>query len=183
MEIILAIVVASAVIFFGALISMGNERQRKSIDNLHDQFVQWALRDLQIKKGEMLQHEVNIDDPLAWLNKVAINVFKMDIHLQSAQTIKDPNGIICNTSDISCRVIFTPCSPKDINSMKRLKTSQLNKYADKNPLLTLPKNVLAKECSALNNSELFDLELSVVWKELTGEEISRFNLLWIYMIP
>ena len=40
MEIILAIVVASAVIFFGALISMGNERQRKSIDNLRDQLAQ-----------------------------------------------------------------------------------------------------------------------------------------------
>ena len=31
MEIILAIVVASAVIFFGALISMGNERQKEAV--------------------------------------------------------------------------------------------------------------------------------------------------------
>ena len=39
MEILLAIVVASAVIFFGALISMGNERQRKAIDGLREQVV------------------------------------------------------------------------------------------------------------------------------------------------
>lgn len=34
MEILLAIVVASAVIFFGALISMGNERQKTGIRQL-----------------------------------------------------------------------------------------------------------------------------------------------------
>lgn len=43
MEIILAIVVAAAVVFFGALISMGNERQRRAIDELREQVVMWAV--------------------------------------------------------------------------------------------------------------------------------------------
>ncbi len=50
MEIILAIVVAAAVIFFGALISMGNERQRRAIDGLREQVVLWAVQDLKIKR-------------------------------------------------------------------------------------------------------------------------------------
>lgn len=64
MEIILAIVVGAAVIFFGALISIGNERQRRAIDALREQTVLWAMQDLRIKR-ERLAREVRIDDPLA----------------------------------------------------------------------------------------------------------------------
>jgi hypothetical protein len=65
MEIILAIVVATAVIFFGALISAGNERQRKAIDNLREQTSLWAMQDLRIKR-ERLAREVHMNDPLGW---------------------------------------------------------------------------------------------------------------------
>lgn len=68
MEIILAIVVGVAVIFCGALISMGNERQRRAIDDLREQVVRWAIQDLRIKH-ERLARDVRIDDPLDWLNK------------------------------------------------------------------------------------------------------------------
>ncbi len=63
MEIILAIVVGVAVIFFGALISAGNERQRKAIDGLREQVVLWAIQDLRIKR-ENLACDVHVDDPL-----------------------------------------------------------------------------------------------------------------------
>lgn len=53
MEISLAIGVASAVIFFGALISMGNERQRRAIDGLREQVVLWAVKDLQTQREEI----------------------------------------------------------------------------------------------------------------------------------
>ena len=63
MEIILAIVVGVAVIFFGALISAGNERQRKAIDGLREQVVLWAMQDLRLKR-ERLARDVHVDDPL-----------------------------------------------------------------------------------------------------------------------
>lgn len=50
MEIILAIVVASAVIIFGALISMGNERQRKAIDIISEHLADWIRQDLKFKR-------------------------------------------------------------------------------------------------------------------------------------
>jgi len=68
MELVLAIVVVVAVIFFGALISMGNERQRKAIDELREQTALWAMQDLRIKR-ERLARDVRVDDPLSWLNK------------------------------------------------------------------------------------------------------------------
>lgn len=70
MEILLAIVVVSAVIFFGALISMGNERQKKAIDDLREQVSLWAMQDLRIKH-EGHARDVRIDDPLGWLNTLA----------------------------------------------------------------------------------------------------------------
>jgi hypothetical protein len=53
MEITLAVVVAAAVIFFGALISTGNERQRKAIDGLREQVIMWAMQDLRIKREKL----------------------------------------------------------------------------------------------------------------------------------
>ena len=64
MEIILAIVVGVAVIIFGALISMGNERQRKAIDSLREQVVLWAMQDLRIKR-EGLARDVHVEIRLA----------------------------------------------------------------------------------------------------------------------
>ena len=67
-EIILALVVAVAVIFFGALSSVGNERQRKAIDALREQVVFWAMQDLRIKR-ERLARDVRVDDPLLALRR------------------------------------------------------------------------------------------------------------------
>ena len=67
-EIILALVVAVAVIFFGALSSVGNERQRKAIDALREQVVFWAVQDLRIKR-ERLARDVRVDDPLLALRR------------------------------------------------------------------------------------------------------------------
>ncbi len=50
-DLILAIIVIGAVIAFGALVSVGNERQRRAIDALHHAYKQWALQDLRLKRG------------------------------------------------------------------------------------------------------------------------------------
>ena len=50
-DLLLAVVVVGAVIAFGALISVGNERQRSAIDTLHQAYKQWAVQDLRLKRG------------------------------------------------------------------------------------------------------------------------------------
>ncbi len=117
MELILAIVVASAVIFFGALISMGNERQRKAIDGLREQIVLWAMQDLKIKSEHLIQ-TVQVPDPLSWLNKVASKVCGYDLKLQVLEMFEEPQSLICTSGDGSVRVVFSPLSPADIRRIK-----------------------------------------------------------------
>src|SRR5689334_17470800 len=98
MEIILAIVVASAVIFFGALISMGNERQRKALDGLREQVVLWAMQDLKIKR-EHLVRTVQVPDPLSWLNKTASKVCGYNLQLQVLEVYETPQSLVCSSGD------------------------------------------------------------------------------------
>lgn len=180
MEIILAIVVASAVIFFGALISMGNERQRKAIDGLREQVVLWAVQDLKIKR-EHLAQTVQVPDSLGWLNKTASKVCGYDLKLQVLETFEEPQSLVCASGDGSVRVIFSPLSPADLRRIKKSgKQNRLSQFVGHNSLLSLPRGADAREISVLNGGYLFDLELSLVWKEITGRGLELSNRLWIY---
>ena len=180
METILAIVVASAVIFFGALISMGNERQRKAMDNLREQVVLWAMQDLRIKRAELVR-DVHVEDPLGWVNKVAARVCGYDLNLQLVEVLENPRVLICATVDGREKVIFTPHSPGEIRAMKRAKHNRLSQYTDRNPLLSFPRDIIAFECSVLKHGFLFDLELPLVWNGLTGNNDDEMNIIWMYI--
>lgn len=181
MEILLAIVVASAVIFFGALISMGNERQRRAIDGLREQTALWAMQDLRIKR-ERLARDVRVDDPIGWLNKVAAKACGYDLGLQVIEAFENPQVLICATGDGNGKVFFTRLSPTEVRTMKRAKHNRLSQYVNRNPLLSLPRGVTVFECSVLNNGILFDLELPLAWKGLTGNIVDEMVLLWMYII-
>jgi hypothetical protein len=162
------------------LISMGNERQRKAIDSLREQVVLWAMQDLRIKRAG-LARDVHVENPLGWLNKVAARVCGYDLNLQVVEVLENPPVLICATGDGSVRVVFTPHSPRDIHAMKRVKQNRLSQYSDQNPLLFLPRNATAFECSVLNNEILFDLELPLTWKGLTGQTIDQMDRVWVYI--
>ena len=83
MDAILAILVLGAVIFFGALISAGNERQRKALDGIREQTALWAMQDLRLKR-EKLARDVKVDDPIAWLNQVVAKVYATSCRPSSA---------------------------------------------------------------------------------------------------
>ncbi len=181
MEIVLAIVVVMAVIFFGALISVGNERQRKAIDNLREQTMLWAIQDLRIKR-EKLAREVRVDDPLGWLNRVATTACGYDLNLQVVEAYEEPRVLICAAGNSGSKVLFSPLSPDEIRRIKREKHSRLTEYALQNPLLFLPRKVRAYKLSVLNVSLLFDLELQLAWHGLTRQQVEQMQYLWIYLI-
>jgi len=179
METILAIVVASAVIFFGALISMGNERQRKAIDDLREQVVLWAMQDLKIKR-EHLARTVQVPDPLGWLNKTASKAFGYDLQLQVIEMFDVPQSLVCASSDGSIKVIVSLLSPADLRRIKSGKQNRLSQSAGHHPLLFLPRGVNVHEMSVLNGGHLFDLELTLAWKGLTGQHLETATRLWMY---
>lgn len=179
MEIILAFVVAAAVIFFGALISAGNERQRKAIDGLREQVVLWAMQDLRIKR-ERLVRDVQVDDPIIWLNKIITRVSGFEESLQVIEIFDEPRALLCSCGNGDKNIIVTPVSPDAICRLASRKQSRISQFSDHNPLLNLPAKVSAKEISVLNGGFLFDLELPLVWKGLTGQEVILMDRMWIY---
>lgn len=181
MEIILAIVVAAAVIFFGALISMGNERQRRAIENLREQTLLWAIQDLKIKR-ERLAREIHINDPIVWLNKMVSKACNFEANLQFVEAFDKPFTLVCTSIGGDNKIILSPSSPSAIRKMMNEKRNQLSRYADRNPLFALPRNVSIHEISVLNGDILFDLELPIVWNKLTNQRIEEMEHIWIYRI-
>jgi hypothetical protein len=181
MEILLAIVVATAVIFFGALISMGNERQRRAIDQLREQTVLWAMQDLLIKRS-ILKREVHVDDPLDWFSKIASKRVGKDLQLQVAEIFNDPTALVCEITNGFGKLVFTTAHPSQIRQMARERRGRLSQYANRNPLLSLPRRARLHELSVLNSGILFDLELTLAWKGLAGQSIVQTEYLWMYEI-
>jgi hypothetical protein len=179
MEIILAIVVAVAVIFFGALISMGNERQRKAIDNLGEQVVRWAVQDLKIKR-EHLAREARVQDPIRWLTEVSGKVTGRSLSLHLVEVFDEPQAILCQSPNIDTTIIFSPLSPKEVRrrmSAGKGKLDSLNSH----PLQKFSTRWVVHELSVLNAGILFDIELTLAWKALAGQEISTSDRLWMYV--
>jgi hypothetical protein len=179
MEIILAIVVASAVIFFGALVSLGNERQRKAIDGLQEQVVLWAVQDLRIKR-EHLARTVQVPDPLDWLNKAVSKVYGYDLQLQVIEMSEEPPALVCISAAGGGRITITPLSPTDLRRIGAGRQKRLSRFARHHPLLLLRKGASVHELSLLNGGLLFDLELPLAWKGLTGKDPDMTGRLWIY---
>lgn len=179
MDVVLAILVLGAVIFFGALISAGNERQRKALDGIREQAALWAMQDLRLKR-EKLARDVKVDDPVAWLNQVVAKVYGESLDLTVTEFFETPQVLVCSGTD-GRRVLFSPTSPEDIRRMKRESTSKLSRLGNVHPLMGLPRQVEQLEISILNGGILFDLELPLAWKSLVDSEIGQLNSVWIYI--
>jgi len=180
MEITLAIVVVASVILFGALISIGNERQKKAIDNLREQVVLWAVQDLRVKR-EHLAQMVQVSDPLGWLNNIASKVCGFDLKLQIHEAVEEPKSIICTSAEINKMVVFSPIPPVEAYLRNRGKRNKLVKFLEKNPFLSLPRRMSYYKISVLNGGIFFDIEFPIVWKKLTGQELEQSNFVWMYL--
>lgn len=180
MELFLALAVITTVIIFGALISLGNERQRRAIDELREQVVLWAIQDLRIKR-EHLAREVRMDDPIGWLNQMVARVSGENMSLKLSEFFEDPQVLVCAARD-SRKVVLSPSSPKDVRHFQRAAKSILSRVGNIHPLMSLPRNTEILELSMLNGGMLFDLELGIAWRGLTGKDIGHTERLWIYVL-
>lgn len=180
MDAIFAILVLGAVIFFGALISAGNERQRKAIDGIREQAAQWAMQDLRIKR-EHLARDVKVDDPVAWLNQVIAKAVGEDLELVVTEVFDNPQALVCVAND-GRKIVFTPISPSEIGVLRRGSVGRLTKVAINNPLLILPGTLEYRELSILNAGILFDLEFSIAWTAIAGYSSNLSDSLWFYFV-
>ncbi len=180
MDAVLAILVLGAVIFFGALISIGNERQRQALEGIREQAALWAMQDLRLKR-EKLARDVRVDDPLGWLNRIVSKVVGRDFNLKAVESSGEPPALVCESEDRSSKIVFTPLSPAEIRRMNIRRKSRLSQYANQNPLFSLAANTTTYELTILNAGILFDLEVALAWKSLTGEDLGGQSL-WMFII-
>lgn len=185
-EIALAVTVVVAVVLIGVLIWIGNEQQRKALEELRTDVRQWALGDLEIKRMKAAR-EIRILDPMGWLDNMVRKVMGISPRISDiAGVLEKPEAVVTITENARY-LVFSPVHPdqmgriiQDLDRLQRIRdTSPLN------PMRKIGKRrskVDTYELSALNAGMFFDIEADKVWRMIAKRPLES-NRLWIYDIP
>jgi hypothetical protein len=180
-ELLLTVAVVASVVFFGALITRGNERQRRSIDRLHAAYKQWALHDLRIKRGEA-GSQIRIDDLTAWLRKVTSQAFGRETIVMDFYKHESPLvSVEFLDASTGNTVVCALETPEKVKAILKRKRPTIAGDLRTNPIFKLGRKTPAIELSLLNAGVLFDLELPIAWEKLTGQHASS-ETLWAYIL-
>lgn len=180
-DLLLAVVVIGAVIAFGALISVGNERQRQAIDTLHQAYKQWAVQDLRLKRG-VISSQIQIDDLTAWLTRTTSLAFGRKTNVMDCQVHHTPVAAVeFREAESGATVVFALESPQVLMPMLKKKSSAIRGNLDLNPLLRVGKKTPVVELSILNAGMMFDMEFPVAWNSLTGQA-TQADVVWAYIV-
>jgi hypothetical protein len=178
---LLALTVLIALIVLGALISVGNERQRKAIDSISQQTLAWAIEDLRLKRGQV-EANISIDNPIAWLNTAASRALGRQTQLSAPEIEEDPFAVSFVDHYSGETLFFSLLSPKTLRKLSKVKRSELSKRTSQHPLIPWQKGIASFEMTILNAGIRFDLELPVAWKEITKKQTNSEHL-WVYILP
>jgi hypothetical protein len=180
MEIVMTITIVIALIALGAILSTGNERQRKAIQSLREQLEAWAAQDIRLKR-EKLSREVHVTDARAWLEAVAGQILGSIPHIQSVETWSkdDVTALVASCQD-GQRLIFTPARRNRFLQVCRIPKTRLTRM-ETGLLGDHPKKVENYELSILTCGMFFDLEASQAWQQLSGQTLPGDHL-FMYVI-
>ena len=178
MDYFVAVLVLAAVIVFGALITIGNERQKRELAHIREVEEQWAEQDLRIKRGK-LSRETSIEDPVAWLSTAMTKALEVPVVLVGKEVFENPDAVSLTDSESGRRFVFTLLPPAHIKKLSKQRKS--NRLGTLHPLLPMKRGVEVTELNMLNGGLLLDLELPHAWKALAGKETSAEKL-WAYSL-
>ena len=166
---LIAFAVVCAVVVFGVLIVVGNERQKRELARIREIEQQWAQQDLRIKRGQAAK-QIDIQDASAWLSKALTLAINEPVDLKNKEVLQDPDAVSFTDVRSGRRMIFTVLDPDQIRRLaRRRKASRAARLSAYHPLMNT-RSAQVVEMSMLNSGLLFDLELPVGWKLLTGQE-------------
>lgn len=178
---LLAFTVLIALIVLGALISVGNERQRKAIDSISRQTQAWAIEDLRLKRGQV-EANISIDNPIAWLNTAVSRMLGRETQLSAPEITESPLAVSFVDHYSGETLIFSLLSPKVLRKLAKEKRSELSKRTNQHPLIPWRKSISSFEMTILNAGIRFDLELPMAWKDIAKEKTNSEKL-WAYILP
>jgi hypothetical protein len=185
-EIALAVTVVVAVVLIGVLIWIGNEQQRKALDELRTDVRQWALGDLEIKRMKAAR-EIRILDPMGWLDNMVRKVMGISPRISDVAGVLERPEAIVTITDNARYLVFSPVQPDQMSKIIH-DLDRLQRIRDTSPLI--PMRMIGKrrskietyELSALNAGMFFDIEADKVWRMIAKRPLES-NRLWIYDIP
>lgn len=181
MDAIFAIAIIACILALGAIISVGNERQRKALEAIRVQIEGWTMEDLRMKRAAAAR-EIQIADPRVWLEETAQRVFGSAQDVQTPEVFRCDGvaAIVAQAAD-GRSLVFTPVPPqrfvKAVSDRKkdRLGAAQVAVLGRK------PRSAPYVELSVLNSGPFFDLEAQQVWQTLTGEKLP-IDRLWMFEV-
>jgi len=179
-ETIMYISVLGAVLFFGVLISVGNERQRKAISGIREQAAHWAETDIRLKRA---MRDVLVPDARQWLVGVAGKVLGASPQVLSLNPWEG-NGlkaVVCPCED-GRKLVLTPELPARFIKGVQLKGRSRLSKADVGLLGDRPKRVPVFEMNIVTCGPFFDLEARQVWNGVTGSRL-EFDRLYLFEVP
>lgn len=180
-ETILAIAILFSLVVLGGLISIGNERQRRAIDQISEHAEAWAIEDLRLKRGQ-IEGSISIEDPIGWLSTAMSKALGRQVRLNFIEVLEHPMTISCLDESSGVAVLFSLLSPKELRALSREKRSELSKRGAQHPLLPWRKDVDPIEMNILNAGIRFDLELPVVLDKLIKTQEDKEKM-WAYLLP
>jgi hypothetical protein len=181
MEILLTGVLLAALLFLGLLISTGNERQRKAIDELRKQVESWTEQDIKIKR-EKLAREINVPDALAWLESVSAAALGQPPRLLSVSPWqKDNLAALVGVCQDGRRLVFTPVPRKRLLAALKEKKSVLAGVSG-TLLGDKPPKTPFWELSVVSSGMFFDIEAGQVWQSIVGSPLPGGRLT-MYEVP
>jgi len=182
LDIVFALSVLVAVILFGALISIGNERQRQVIDGLRQQVARWAEGNLRLKRASLMR-EVHVPDPRKWLESTTARLLGIPPQLTELAPWESGglSALVAPCMD-GRKLVVTPVPPvifiKGIQprGSRRLAQAEVGLLGDR------PRRLVPHEMNIVTCGAFFDLEAKLAWREVTGQALDAERL-YLFEVP
>jgi hypothetical protein len=181
LEVTLAVSVIAAVVVVGLLISLGNERQRRALEELNQYVSDWAIGDLRIKRARAAR-EIQIERPVEWLEEMARLAMGASPALRDVVRVHQNPEAIEVATDGEYILVYSPVEPRRLKRLSKNGGKKGVSLTQETPLLgKKPGRVNAYELSVLNAGVFFDIEADQVWRQITHRPLSAHRL-WIYAV-
>ena len=140
------------------------------------------MQDLRLKRGTV-QKAIEISDATHWLQSATSKTLGISVELSEPEFLSNPEAVVCLDAESGSVFAFSSCSPRELERSLRIKKKNALDVATRNPLsVKLNKKTSIFPMNILNSGILFDLELPIAWKQLTGQYVAAEQL-WLYIFP
>lgn len=181
-DLFLTVSVLGAVLLFGALLSIGHERQRRAIDRLAEQAAHWAEGDLRLKRASAARQAL-VPEATDWLQALATRVLgeaSPVLSLTPWRAGDQPRALLGLCAD-GRRLVLTPLPPARFLPLVQTGHGRASR-AEVGLLGSQPRRVPVVTCSIVNAGVFFDLEAAQVWQRLTGTPLAAERL-YLFEVP